>query len=1300
MKEITDFMARTVVLMVLCFLSENAIIKCSSDHNSIVTLCENAPSHGLDFYCVIPTCDVPCPSDCESRCNTLQYYYSNASNTLSYFKSNTVFLFINGTFHHASNFTVEKAANLSFKSLSPTESATIQCSEHVGFIFNNCSQITIKNMAFLNCGQQVYTHSHQRFHAALGFINGSHLTLDSVVISDSPVQGLLVYGVQGDISIKESRFSRAGFRHDQLNSKLDIAGNSIFAEPPIPSNYTNIIIRNSKFIDNTNRPSCVETNTSSADVDELCDCIHLASGLALILRRSNVAVEVSNSIFKNNKGCLGGNLAVVFNTTQPFHGKVLIQDCLIKNGTAEYGGGLYIFYLSAPDSNDSCSLEHNSVINLTTIASTTFEDNIALTGGGLYTGLTESLAICNPYRILITNNCLFQHNTLNRIGFGGVAIHSMNFLAFGYKNQILLQFLLVIKESEFTRNIVSKYSKWSNSGSGVIYVKTNRHAEMENVAIYDNQYSGIVIVDSNLVLSGSVEICNNNGSSGGGMLFCSNSIMFLTPNTTVTIANNHVEHAGGGICVEDQCLQSKPACFFQPDYEASVQPKLNSTIQVNLINNSAKYAGDQIYGGSIDFCYIMDSPFHNVSLHEGDSVEAYNQFFTIQPNESYSVTSPQRHVCLCFRNDNGTMERNCSSNQCTQWSVYPGGSLNLSVAVVGQLDGTVPGTVYAELKARNDIIQSLEPGQTVQKTTGKECDKLNYTINTNDHNATLVLNVQFVGDKSFAEHLKLFKPLEILIEIMNCPLGFYNANVSCHCLRPLQEGFDCYIGNKTIIPHSGYWIGYSQSFYNATTILYSTGCTVDYCKNVQPGNQPNITSQQTHFPDQDNQCQFGRTGILCGACPINFSVILGSSDCRHGCSNLLLILIPLFAVMGVLLVILLLTLNMTVTEGTINGLLFYANIVQISNKIFFRGQNVPFLTYLLRGFIAWINLDFGVSTCLYSGMDDYVKAWLQFAFPLYIWLITGIIIYLSRHFTFVTRMVNKNGVKVLATLILMSYAKMLRASIVAIHFKVLHHLDPINGSNDNITLCWYSDCNLQYMKGRHIPLGIAGFISGLCLLPFAFVLLFTDLLSKVSFFTCMWKLKPFLDAYTGPFTNQGRYWTGLLLVVRLALFVASSFNHSTGTTSLNVTLANIVIVFLIILPWLLQTGIYCKRWLNALECLFLLNLAFLSTGTQYFLFYHKHHLQVWLTHLSVGLAFTTFIVIILYHVHQHKSVQLLKLKVMNVCCQKKASTASEDCIIDSGSHTSDSDDDLLHQFPPVVRFDWDREPLLSNKFNN
>ena len=70
----------------------------------------------------------------------------------------------------------------------------------------------------------------------------------------------------------------------------------------------------------------------------------------------------------------------------------------------------------------------------------------------------------------------------------------------------------------------------------------------------------------------------------------------------------------------------------------------------------------------------------------------------------------------------------------------------------------------------------------------------------------------------------------------------------------------------------------------------------------------------------DTQCQFNRTGILCGACPFYFSLSLGSSWCLpcHHCWPIVLVTIILASIVaGVLLVTVLLVLNMTVANGSI-----------------------------------------------------------------------------------------------------------------------------------------------------------------------------------------------------------------------------------------------------------------------------------------------------------------------------------------------------------------------------------------------
>ena len=71
-----------------------------------------------------------------------------------------------------------------------------------------------------------------------------------------------------------------------------------------------------------------------------------------------------------------------------------------------------------------------------------------------------------------------------------------------------------------------------------------------------------------------------------------------------------------------------------------------------------------------------------------------------------------------------------------------------------------------------------------------------------------------------------------------------------------------------------------------------------------------------------------------------------------------------------------------------------ANLVEVNCTSFLPVESTnPFSI-----FIAWLNLDFGIETCFYNGMDAYSKTWLQFVFPVYIWVLVGLMILVS-HFS-------------------------------------------------------------------------------------------------------------------------------------------------------------------------------------------------------------------------------------------------------------------------------------------------------------
>ena len=92
-------------------------------------------------------------------------------------------------------------------------------------------------------------------------------------------------------------------------------------------------------------------------------------------------------------------------------------------------------------------------------------------------------------------------------------------------------------------------------------------------------------------------------------------------------------------------------------------------------------------------------------------------------------------------------------------------------------------------------------------------------------------------------------------------------------------------------------------------------------------------------------------------------------------------------------------------------------------------------------------------------------------------------------------------------------------------------------------------------------------------------------------------MKPLLDAYTGPYKDNYRFWTGLLLLVRFILLLAYACNAQ-GGASLNVLLTGVAASCLLTVEWAFM-GIYKKWPLDLLEGSFLLNIGILSAATVY-----------------------------------------------------------------------------------------------------
>ena len=569
--------------------------------------------------------------------------------------------------------------------------------------------------------------------------------------------------------------------------------------------------------------------------------------------------------------------------------------------------------------------------------------------------------------------------------------------------------------------------------------------------------------------------------------------------------------------------------------------------------------------------------------------------------------------------------------------------ITLSARVVGYDFGTTVGIVHAGFLNSNSQLGQSQKNQQVN--SADKCTKLEYTVLTNHDTEVLQLQTSVVpvpevsNQTTFKETISLYNireyishdngclyyelletPIYIIISLLpGCPPGLtlIHNHTSCSCYPILSNyDFKCSIQNKTSLLQwsSTVWVNATFNEGHSTGIIYNRFCPLLYCKS---GNKAVKIGD-----DPSKQCASNRTGILCGACMDSFRLAIGSSRCIECQNSHSMALLLAFAASGICLVFFILALNLTATQGLINGVIFYANIVWAYKMILFPSdiEENQLFTFL-QVFIAWLNLDFGIEICFFVGLDAYWKTWPQFLFPFYIWAIAGVIIIACRYSSRLTNLIGSRAVPLLATLFLLSYMKLLRTVIDATSVAVIARY-PQNTSY----AVWYLDGNLRYCQHPHIYLFIAAIITLVFLwLPYTLLLLFIQPLRRVSHLRPLkWinKLAPVYNAYFYPLKDKHRYWFGAILLVRGILLVLLTLT-SVDNPELNVFLLFLFTIFLLFL--MSVKYVYKRMNVKVFENATLLNLIILSAGTLY-----RWESRSKLLLVSTGITFAQFCVIVVW----------------------------------------------------------------------
>ena len=1096
------------------------------------------------------------------------------------------------------------------------------------------------------------------------------------------IGGRALYIVSSNVSIISCKFMNNTVNADIAHTSLNfVSGGALY------TTLSNISIVNSTFTNNrAGIGGVLLAHNSSLHVVGSNYSYNTAANYGGVMGISESTVNITNSNFSNNAAEDSGGVMVAY-----YNNSFSISGTTFANNSASRGGVMDTiessFTITDSTFSDNAAKFHGGAIfalySLFSINRNNFTNNSATNGGVIILDnsdhtMTKSLDITNSTFInnsgggfIVCFQCSthivnseFDHNS------GSLYIFNGNLTFSGYtvfensaepskKENSLLQerggavtsFLSTVT---FTGESILSNNHAQHGGAIlavestiIMYGSTTVANNMATKYVTNSSGGGISLQQSKLEIKGKCNISDNHATRSGG-IHASGSIIAIYQPGTLHLINNRADNGhGGGLYLEvnpkvytqyytsdeekiifkgnhaiyggamyvaddtnsGACLADSD-CFIQT---LSLNPFgiVQNTMDNNIMLFSGNIAsqGANIFGGLLDRC-ILD-PL--ILVNDSD----VNFFYSIGKKiELDTISSLPVRVCFC----NIESELDCSYQPPTI-KVKKGYAFNVLLVAVDQANHSVDANISSFLSSKEG---SIIEGQIQQLV--RNCTNLKFNIVSPYDSETLYL---FAEGPCGSSRLST-QSLSIEFTNCTCPIGFdplenrIKRECICTCDSQLSPHVDVTTCNSTtgsfvkVNTGTNSWITPIDS---SMYIIYPH-CPFDYCKSE------NVT-MNLNLPNRtDEQCANNRTGRLCGACQQNYSLSLGSSRCLECQNHTPAVPVGIFLlaiIAGILLVTALLALNMTVAVGLINGFIFYSNIVAANSAVFFPSSEPSFPTV----FIGWLNLDVGIDVCFFDGLDAYYKTWLQLAFPAYIIILVIIIIIVSEYSPRFAGLIGKRDpIATLVTLILLSYAKLLSVSITALLPAI------INYPNGSLEIVWLPDGNEKYFLGKHAALVIVAIIIILIGIPYTSILFLWQWIVcapkwKIFRWTRNTKLNTFVFAHHAPYNAKYRYWTGLLLLVRVVLFtIALGTKSIEPEVSLSVTL--ILVGGLLSLKTIGIT-VYKSLLVDVMETILYFNLLAFATFSS-FHFKADMKKQKIVAHISTAVTFILLVGAIIYHV--------------------------------------------------------------------
>ena len=1041
-----------------------------------VLLCWTAGSHAEVFNIVTTADDL-----CTPPCITLSDFGANQSDNIV--SSNISLILSPG--RHVLQVNLSISNNVSMFAMYSNSSslpAQVVCEQRSSFSFENCPSVHISRINFIGCHENNITlvsdfKLQNSIFEGQGAGSGPALvlTFSTALIYDSKftssiggnitrvypdslqacVLGGAIQALVSNLIIMHSLFEK---NQGEVGGALLLLG-------------SNVRIESSNFTEN----EAMESETG------LCDTGYpYTVGGAVFLIQSNV--EISNSSFSRNSASLGGCITCLLgmlsingtkfhdNIAKNLGGAIFSQYCTMtmnqvkltrnvaENGTGAQGGGA----IASSESNVTICESHLDN-NKAHFGGAIFFQNsfITLVGDVLLTNNLGTFGVFYAFNtsIVIHGFLTVSNNSAPAARYGPLTLFQSNVMCFGlaifkgneaetggaiYSSEteidVIGEMTILNNRARSSGGGVYIYQSELNCRQGSTFTLMGNRAKLKGGAIHAIGTTIKVIAPTNRTI---LTIENNVAQTGGGICFESNANLYIVKwyesyTNLVNFTRNSADH-GGAVYVDDDtytasCIRQDTVCFFQQLilFEAS-----SEGISIEFEHNQATARGAKLFGGLLHRCSIVQpiiqATFFSANSNQTEGVSYFRK--VINDSSVYQISSRPVRICPCVDG-----HPNCTIQEHPLYKVKKGEKFTISLVAVDQLEHPVSATVQSLLRSN---VSGLLEGQLTRTIEG-ECTELNFNIISPESSEQLSLYASD-GPCRNAESATVTVDVHFLPCI--CPIGFQPSDISdvnctCECHKDIvQYVSKCDTQTQSLakLPQTKAWITSTSFDNNMTGYMIYPNCPYDYCKYGQ-----SLAIDLNQLNGADAQCASGRSALLCGSCQSGLSLSLGSSHCIQCPFHwpVLLVVISAAAIIaGIVLVAVLLLLNLTVSVGTLNGLIFYANILSAHKSILLPVQESNRLSFA-NVVVSWLNLDIGIDCCYFKGMDEYAKIWLQLAFPAYVFILVAVVIVCSSHFSKFSDLIGKgNPVATLATLILLSYTKMLEIAFRTLSSGTINHPD-------------------------------------------------------------------------------------------------------------------------------------------------------------------------------------------------------------------------------------------------------------------